>query len=47
VLHDPTTSEEELPRTAIRPYPTQYVFAEEMADGTPIVVRPIRPKTSR
>jgi acetyltransferase len=44
VLHDPTTSEEDLPRTAIRPYPTQYVFAEEMADGVPILIRPIRPE---
>jgi acetyltransferase len=44
VLHEPLTSEEDLPRTAIRPYPSQYVFAEEMHDGTPIVVRPIRPE---
>jgi acetyltransferase len=44
VLHDPLTSEEDLPRTAIRPYPSQYVFAEELHDGTPIVVRPIRPE---
>jgi acetyltransferase len=44
VLHDPATPEEELPRTAIRPYPTQYVSAEEMDDDTPIVVRPIRPE---
>jgi acetyltransferase len=44
VLHDPLTSEEDLPRTAIRPYPSKYVFADEMAEGTPIVVRPIRPE---
>jgi acetyltransferase len=44
VLHEPRTSEEDLPRAAIRPYPSQYVFAEEMHDGTPIVVRPIRPE---
>ncbi len=44
VLHDPLTREEDLPRTAIRPYPTQYVSAEEIPDGTPIVVRPIRPE---
>ncbi len=44
VLHDPLTREEDLSRTAIRPYPTQYVFAEDMVAGTPIVVRPIRPE---
>ena len=31
VLHDPETGEEDLPRTAIRPYPNQYVFHEETA----------------
>ena len=44
VLHDPDTSEEDLPRTAIRPYPTQYVFREELRDGTPVTIRPIRPE---
>ncbi len=44
VLHDPETAEEDLPRTAIRPYPSQYVFHEEMSDGEPFVVRPIRPE---
>ena len=44
VLHDPGTEEEDLPRTAIRPYPTQYVSRAEMKDGTPVTVRPIRPE---
>jgi acetyltransferase len=44
VLHDPDTSEEDLPRTAIRPYPTQYVSDEELRDGTPVTIRPIRPE---
>jgi acetyltransferase len=44
VLHDLDTEEEELPRTAIRPYPGQYVSRSEMKDGTPITVRPIRPE---
>jgi acetyltransferase len=44
VLHDPETEEEELPRTAIRPYPNQYVSQAETKDGTPITVRPIRPE---
>jgi len=42
VLHGP--EEDELPRTAIRPYPNQYVSSAEMKDGTPITVRPIRPE---
>jgi acetyltransferase len=44
VLHDPATREEDLPRTAIRPYPTQYVSREELRDGTPVTIRPIRPE---
>jgi acetyltransferase len=44
VLHDPETSEEDLPRTAIRPYPTQYVSLEELRAGTPVTTRPIRPE---
>jgi acetyltransferase len=44
VLHDPGTSEEDLPRTAIRPYPKQYVSHEELRDGTPVTIRPIRPE---
>jgi acetyltransferase len=44
VLHDLDTEEEELPRTAIRPYPNQYVSRAEMKDGTPVTVRPIRPE---
>jgi acetyltransferase len=44
VLNDPDTNEEDLPRTAIRPYPTQYVSHEELRDGTPVTIRPIRPE---
>ncbi len=44
VLHDPDTKPQDLPRTAIRPYPTQYMWSEEMRDGTPVQVRPIRPE---
>ena len=44
VLHDPETREADLPRTAIRPYPTQYVSHEELRDGTPVTIRPIRPE---
>lgn len=42
VLHAPDT--EELPRTAIRPYPEQYVYHEEAKDGEPVTIRPIRPE---
>jgi acetyltransferase len=44
VLHDPETREEDLPSTAIRPYPTQYVSHEELRDGTSVTIRPIRPE---
>jgi acetyltransferase len=44
ILHDPDTREEDLPRTAIRPYPTQYVSHEVLRDGTPVTIRPIRPE---
>ncbi len=44
VLHDADTREEDLPRPAIRPYPTQYVSQEELRDGTPVTIRPIRPE---
>jgi len=44
VLHDPDTQEEDLPRTAIRPYPKRYVSHEELRDDTPVTIRPIRPE---
>jgi acetyltransferase len=44
VLYPPGTSEEELPRPAIRPYPAQYVWDWTLADGTAVTVRPIRPE---
>jgi len=44
VLHPPETNERDLPRTAIRPYPTQYVWVEETCGGEPIIIRPIRPE---
>jgi acetyltransferase len=44
ILHDPETREEELPRSAIRPYPNQYVSEAKMRDGTPVTIRPIRPE---
>jgi acetyltransferase len=44
VLHDPATDAASLPKPAIRPYPTQYVGAYELRDGTSVTIRPIRPE---
>jgi acetyltransferase len=44
VVHGPEVREDELPRLAIRPYPTQYVAPWTMKNGTPVVIRPIRPE---
>jgi acetyltransferase len=44
VLHDAATSEDHLPRPAIRPYPSQYVSEWRMKDGTMVTIRPIRPE---
>ncbi len=44
VLHGLEVSEEELPRLAIRPYPTQYVERWTMKNGTEVTIRPIRPE---
>ena len=44
LLHDPATPASQLPRPAIRPYPSQYIFEFRMKDGTPVTIRPIRPE---
>ncbi len=44
VLHPPDRRAEDLPRLAIRPYPTQYVTPWKLRDGTPVTIRPIRPE---
>ncbi len=44
VLHDPDSDPEELPRPAIRPYPTQYITSWSMKNGTSVRIRPIRPE---
>jgi acetyltransferase len=44
VLTDPAAPAGALTRTAIRPYPSDYVTRGELRDGTPIVIRPIRPE---
>jgi acetyltransferase len=44
VLQGPDVREEDLPRLAIRPYPSQYVGTWTQKDGTPLTLRPIRPE---
>lgn len=44
VLHPPEMREEALPRPAIRPYPRQYMGTWRLTDGTPVLIRPIRPE---
>ncbi|OCR00873.1 acetyl CoA synthetase subunit alpha [Oscillatoriales cyanobacterium USR001] len=44
VLHDPAIAYNDLPKPAIRPYPSQYVAPYTMNDGTEVVIRPIRPE---
>lgn len=44
VLQDPDTSEAQLPRVAIRPYPSQYTKPWTLNDGKQVTIRPIRPE---
>lgn len=44
VVHDAGIAEEELPKSAIRPYPVQYVRNWTTKDGQEVVIRPIRPE---
>jgi len=44
VLHPYTTEEENLPTSAIRPYPRQYVGRHTMRSGEGVTIRPIRPE---
>jgi acetyltransferase len=43
ILHPNSVSDADLPRPAIRPYPSQYVSSWQSADGMHFIVRPIRP----
>jgi acetyltransferase len=43
LLHDASADEASLPRPAIRPYPTEYVWQVGLDDGGPFRIRPIRP----
>jgi acetyltransferase len=44
LLHDWKIPDEQLPRAAIRPYPTRYVGPWTLKDGTAVTIRPIRPE---
>ena len=44
VLWPADKPETELPRSAIRPYPTQYVSQWSLPEGVPVTIRPIRPE---
>ncbi len=43
LLHDPKTEVKDLPQSAIRAYPSQYIEQIEI-DGQPVTIRPIRPE---
>jgi acetyltransferase len=43
ILHPARISDSELPRPAIRPYPSQYISECHTRDGMPLTIRPIRP----
>ena len=44
VLFGSEIAEEDLPRPAIRPYPSQYTSKWRMKTGTEVLIRPIRPE---
>jgi acetyltransferase len=44
VLHDWSIPDRRLPRTSIRPYPSAWIEKWTARDGSPIVIRPIRPE---
>ena len=44
VLQKPSVTADELPKPAIRPYPSEYVWQSKMKDGTDVTIRPIRPE---
>ena len=44
VVHGPEVTLEQVPKTAIRAYPTRYVAPWTMKDSTAVTIRPIRPE---
>jgi acetyltransferase len=43
ILHAASVGDADLPRPAIRPYPSQYISSWQTQDGTNFTLRPIRP----
>jgi acetyltransferase len=44
VVHPRGVDLDTVPRSAIRPYPSRYVYESKLSDGTPVTIRPIRPE---
>ncbi|MCY6493727.1 bifunctional acetate--CoA ligase family protein/GNAT family N-acetyltransferase [Leptolyngbya sp. GGD] len=44
VLHDPDVTEAELPKLAVRPYPSQFTWKYKLSDQKEVTIRPIRPE---
>jgi acetyltransferase len=44
VVHGPEVALDQIPKAAIRPYPTRYVAPWTMKDGAGVGIRPIRPE---
>jgi acetyltransferase len=44
VLHDPSVTEDKLPRLAVRAYPIRYVGTFTLKNGKQVTIRPIRPE---
>ncbi len=44
VLHESAIADEDLPTSAIRPYPSRYLGAVTLAGGKEVCIRPIRPE---
>jgi acetyltransferase len=44
VLHGPEVTEDQIPKPAIRPYPTKYVTPWTLKDNSIATIRPIRPE---
>lgn len=44
LLHDLNVKKEDLPRLAIRPYPSQYSIHAKLKNGREYIIRPIRPE---
>lgn len=47
VLHEESIPDSKLPKPAIRPYPLNYIVHSTLRDGTPMILRPIRPEDER